>query len=71
MAKLYMMYVTASLFVKFKKPTPLDKPVTLRARVKEVEGNRITIDCELYSGDAICATGEIVTVGVDPDIFIK
>ena len=65
------MYVTASLFVKFKKPTPLDKPVTLRAHVKEVEDNRITVTCSLYSGETLCATGDIVTVGVDPDVFIK
>ena len=66
-----IMHVTASLFVKFEKPTPLDKPVTLRARVKEVDGNRITVTCSLYSGETVCATGEIVTVGVNPNVFIK
>ncbi len=66
-----VMYVTASLSIKFKKPTPLDKPVTLRARVKEVDGNRITVSCDLYSGNIVCVTGEIVTVGVDSDKFVK
>jgi acyl-coenzyme A thioesterase PaaI-like protein len=66
-----VMHVTASLSVRFKRPTPLNKPVTLRARVKEVDGNRMTVDCELYSGDTVCVTGQVVTVGVDPDIFLK
>lgn len=70
-AKEDVMYVTASLFVKFKRPTPLDKPVTLRARVKDVNGDRIIVECELYSGDTICATGEVVTVGVDLNAFVK
>ena len=65
------LYVTASLYVKFKKPTPLDKPVTLRAHVKEVDGKRITVSCSLYSGDTLCATGEIVTACVEQNDFIK
>jgi acyl-coenzyme A thioesterase PaaI-like protein len=66
-----IMQVTTSLSVKFKRPTPVDKPVTLRAQVKEVDGNRITVSCSLYSGETLCVTGEVVTVGVDPDIFIN
>jgi acyl-coenzyme A thioesterase PaaI-like protein len=66
-----IMHVTASLSVKFKRPTPLDKPVTLRARIKKVDGNRITVSCDLYSGSTICATGEVVTVGVNPNTFIR
>lgn len=66
-----IMYVTASLLVKFRRPTPLDKPVILRARVKEVDGNRITVLCTLYSGDTVCATGEVVTVGVNSEEFLK
>ena len=66
-----IMHVTASLSIKFKRPTPLDKPVTLRARIKEVDGNRITVSCSLYSGETLCVTGEVVTVGVDHDAIIK
>lgn len=66
-----IMYVTASLSVRFKKPTPLDKPATLRARVKEVDGNKITVLCSLYPGNTVCATGEVVTIGVDSIKFLK
>ena len=66
-----LMHVTASLKVKFIKPTPLHHPVTLRGKVTNDDGRKITVVCSLYSGDTLCATGEVVTVGVDPDSFIK
>jgi len=66
-----VMHVTASLKVKFLKPTPLDKPVTLRAKVKEIDENKTVLFCSLYSGDTVCATGEVTTVGVDLKMFVK
>lgn len=65
------MQVTASLSVRFIRPTPMDRPVTLRARIKEVRERRITVTCSLYSGDIECATGEVVTVGVDYQKLLK
>jgi acyl-coenzyme A thioesterase PaaI-like protein len=44
-------YVTGSITVKFLKPTRLDVPAVLRARVTEMEGKRATVQCALYSGD--------------------
>ena len=67
----HIMHVTASLKVRFLKPTPLDRPVTLRASVKEIDGNKTVLFCSLYSGDDVCAAGEVMTVGVDPKQFVK
>ena len=67
----HLIHVTASLAVKFLKPTPLDKPVTLRARVLETDGSKTIVICDLYSGETVCATAEIRTVGVDPDKFVR
>jgi acyl-coenzyme A thioesterase PaaI-like protein len=67
----HLMHVTASLSVKFLRPTPTDKPVTLRARVKDFGTRRIIVTCSLYSGDIECATGEVVTVSVDSKKFLK
>jgi acyl-CoA thioesterase FadM len=39
--------------------------------MKDINGNRITVSCELYSGDTLCATGEVVTVGVNQGDFLK
>jgi acyl-coenzyme A thioesterase PaaI-like protein len=55
-------YVTGSLFVKYLKPTPVDKPVTLRARVKERKGRKITVTCSLYSEEVETAQGEVVAI---------
>ncbi len=67
----HFMYVTASLSVKFLRPTPLHRPVTLKARVTDISDKRIAVYCELYSDDTLCATGEIVTARVDTDKFLK
>jgi len=66
-----LIHVTASLKVKFIKPTPLHRSVTLHGKVTNDDGRKITVTCSLYSGDTLCAIGEVVTVGVDPDLFIK
>ncbi|MHA2426545.1 MAG: PaaI family thioesterase [Candidatus Hermodarchaeia archaeon] len=61
-------YVTGSLFVKYLRPTSVDKPVTLRARVKEVKGRKITVTCSLYSDDMECAIGEVVAIQVQQNL---
>ncbi len=67
----HTMHVTASLSVKFLRPTPLGEPVTLRARVKESSGRRMTVSCSLFSGEQECAQGEVVTASVDMNRFLK
>jgi len=58
-------YVTGSLSVKYLKPTPIDGPVSLRARVKEIKKRKITVTCSLFSGETECATGEVIAISVD------
>lgn len=64
------MHVTAGISIKYLKPTPLDKPVTLRARIVEMSENKIKVACDLYSGDTKCAAGEVHTVRVDLKSFL-
>lgn len=65
------MYVTSGLSIRFLRPTPLDRPVIIRGRVKEISGPKITVECTLYSGEEKCATGEVYTVRVDQDAFLS
>ena len=65
------MHVTAGLSVRYLRPTPLGRPVTLRARVIEMDEKRIKVSCDLLSDDVTCATGEVLTVQVDPSLFLK
>jgi acyl-coenzyme A thioesterase PaaI-like protein len=66
----HFMFVTGSLSVRFLKPTPTDKPVTLRARVEEKSEKRIRVSCDFYSGDTKTATGETVCFRVDLTDFL-
>jgi acyl-coenzyme A thioesterase PaaI-like protein len=40
-------YGTTSLRLDPLKPTPIEGPVTLRARVKSTEGDRVTVECSV------------------------
>jgi len=67
----HFMHVTGGISVKYLRPTPLNNPVTLRARVTEMSEKKIKVSCDLYSDDVKCATGEVMTVRVDQQQFLK
>jgi acyl-coenzyme A thioesterase PaaI-like protein len=53
-------YVTASLHVNYLRPTPMDRSVVLRARVKTMSPTTIVVTCSLLADDKECATGEVI-----------
>ena len=57
-------YATASLKVDFLKPTPVDKPVQLRARVTQMHARKALVTCLLLSEGVECARGEVLAVRV-------
>ena len=57
-------YVTGSLYVKYIRPTPIETPVVLKARVEEFTQKRIVVSCKLLSRGEECATGEVVAVKI-------
>lgn len=59
-------YVTASLHVDYLKPTPIDAPMELRAKIKEFKDRKVVVNVTLTSKNKICAKGEVVAVMV-PD----
>ncbi|MHA3963492.1 MAG: PaaI family thioesterase [Candidatus Thorarchaeota archaeon SMTZ1-45] len=67
----HIMFVTGGISVKYLRPTPIDKPITLRARITEISEKKIKVACDLYSGDMRCASGEVLTVKVDLGLFLK
>lgn len=62
-------FLTASLKVDYLKPTPIDGPLTIRARVKEIKGRKMVVTSSLYAGELECARGEVVAVQV-PDAMM-
>lgn len=60
----YYRYATASITVDYLKPTPNDRPVTLRAQVVEIKGRKVRLTCQAYSNGEMTAQAEAVAVRV-------
>ena len=58
--------VTAEFSVKLKRPTPVDGPIVLRAKVVDSTDDRATIDATLEAGGKITATCRGLFVAVKP-----
>jgi acyl-coenzyme A thioesterase PaaI-like protein len=59
--------VTADYAVRLRRPTPVDRPVEVRAWPVEVDGDRVVVDAELRSDGIITATCRGTFVAVGPD----
>jgi acyl-coenzyme A thioesterase PaaI-like protein len=59
--------VTAALHIDYLKPTPLEAPVVLRARIEASEGKRATVVCTLSSGGVDRARGQVIAIRVPPE----
>ncbi len=57
-------YATGSLQVTYLRPAPLDRPLELRARVKETKERKTVVTCSVFAGEIECATGEVVAIRV-------
>lgn len=58
--------VTADYAVKLKRPTPMDGPVHLSARVVDSTDDRATVEATLTAGGKVCATSTGTFVAVEP-----
>ncbi|MEI8599212.1 PaaI family thioesterase [Vibrio sp. M60_M31a] len=62
-------YATGKLEVNYLKPVPIDKDVELVAIVEEINGNKMTVNCELFSDGVLCCTAKVVAVQVPNSWF--
>lgn len=62
-------YATVSLQVTYLRPAPIDQPVTLRARVKEMGDRKTLVGCSLFASGEKCAQAEVVNVRVPSTWF--
>jgi acyl-coenzyme A thioesterase PaaI-like protein len=60
----FIWYVTASIKIDYHRPTPINKDVTLKAKVTMREGRKLLVVCKLFSGDEKCASAEVLAVRV-------
>ncbi len=57
-------FVTASLHVDYRKPTPMGVPLTLRGRAREITARKVVVAVTLEAAGRLCAEGEVVAVRV-------
>ncbi len=55
-------FVTASLQVDFRAPTPLGIELEIRGRVVEIKERKVVVELSLLAEEKICATGRVVMV---------
>ncbi|HEX6305072.1 MAG TPA: PaaI family thioesterase [Anaerolineales bacterium] len=63
-------FLTGSLHVDYLKPTPIEGPLEIRGKVKEIKGRKVVVSTTLSSGGQVCARGEVVAVQV-PDSVLE
>lgn len=60
-------YVTGQLKVRYKHPSRIDKEVELHAEVQEIDERKIVVECDVYSDNRCCASGEVIAIRVSND----
>ena len=58
-------YVTAQLNVSYLKPTPINEPLHLRARITRTEGRKARMSCTLSAGGEVRVSGEVLGIRVE------
>lgn len=62
-------FVTGTLNVRYRRPTPIGSDLELRATVREIKGRKTTVDVTLSVREEICVTGEVIVFQM-PDEMI-
>jgi acyl-coenzyme A thioesterase PaaI-like protein len=55
-------YVTASLKVDFRRPTPMGTELTIKGKLRSMEGRKVWVDLSLSAHGEVCATGEMLAI---------
>jgi acyl-CoA thioesterase FadM len=55
-------YVTASLKVDFRRPTPMGTELTIKGKLRSMEGRKVWVDLTLCAGGEVCATAEMLAI---------
>ena len=63
-------FVTASLHVDFLRPTPIEGPLEVRGKVKEIKPRKVVVSAEVTAAGKVCARGEVVAV-LMPENMLK
>lgn len=57
-------FVTASLKVDFRAPTPIDTELTIRGKATEIKGRKVLVELTLSAAGKLCAEGSAVMIQI-------
>jgi acyl-coenzyme A thioesterase PaaI-like protein len=57
-------FVTASLKVDYRAPTPIDTELEIRGKATEIKGRKVLVDLKLLANGKLCAEGSVVMVQI-------
>ena len=57
-------FITAHLEIDFKKPVPMESPVTIRATAEEIGERKVVVAMEMEAAGAVRAKAKMVAVAV-------
>ena len=63
-------FLTGTLKVEYKRPTPLGVPLEVRAKVKEIKGRKVTVESLIIVNGEVCVKGEVIAIQV-PEGLLK
>jgi acyl-coenzyme A thioesterase PaaI-like protein len=61
-------FVTASLHVDYRHPTPLGVPLEIRGRIEEITDRKVIVSETVTAAGTVCATGRVVAVRLPPSM---
>ncbi len=64
-------FVTASLRVEYRKPTPLGPELEVRGRAAAIHGRKVTVAARIIAEGEVTVTGEVVAVEMPDRMRIR
>lgn len=62
-------FVTASLHVDYRRPTPAGVTLEVRGKVKEIKGRKVVVSASVSADGQVCVTGEVVAVQMPENLI--
>jgi acyl-coenzyme A thioesterase PaaI-like protein len=59
-----IMYATGALDIRYLNPTPIHRPVEVKARITGVSDRKVVLECTLSSDGQVCAEATVTAVRV-------
>ena len=60
---------TGTISVRYHKPTPMEVPLTFRARLNGREDRRLFISADCHDGETLISSCEATYITIDPSLF--